>query len=748
MLTESQDDSKVGNLLRESEQWLEFDFSGLPSSINQDCEIVITLPSGDNITKWRRLIRAPPLPAGSTALPVQVDHRTKGLMVDGRQWKGVGFYMEGIATPIAGFTNQSDYLSRYHARNGILQGELYGLASMPPEQQLRELDALAAVGYKVMYGTAQLDDCSDTTKPGALCFNDTQALADLKANVTLVKDHPAILGYYICDDCCQSDAGAAYQAQAYNFLRSVDPYHILIGASDCGDTWIFNDGASTCTNKGSLDDPPCPAVSSDTTQPVIEFGRQPRTMLSVDYMMQENYCGGLACDSGDGHWDEGVSGAGWFRNGVPFEAVCNCPGNYVPPAPLSTGDSGPMVFSQAWLAAVMADLSDQLIFIDTGDDLGMVNTAASIARSMHELAPSLRHTFGLPQITANASVLTNSSCYEGNTPADPADSLPGGPLRAAVWIENATVEGLCAHIVVVNIAYSRPHEFRLTMHTADTAAHAALTGRQAQRMFAIGSKLLNISADKAQAPGGLTAEPDWIGPGQTNIYRVGCPLPVVSTSNLAACQPNQTVSIAHCNLNPAMEALADTPVQGWLPMMSPIPPGQDPRVQLVADTTVAYDGRHSLRVLVPTDEPLVIGLAGMQLVPPPASQNNFAVGDLLVGNSAVLPGGRTFQVSLAVQASPPGTTVTLMTGGWEITDLGAWNGLGRQVAYQGQPVPNATVVGRGAHWAVLSAVLRVPVTAKSNSTALQVRVSPPPSARGFGAMAWLDAVSITELSRD
>ena len=49
------------------------------------------------------------------------------------------------------------------------------------------------------------------------------------------------------DDCCQSDVGAAYQAQGYNYIKQIDPYHAVIGASDCGDTWVFFDSAETCT---------------------------------------------------------------------------------------------------------------------------------------------------------------------------------------------------------------------------------------------------------------------------------------------------------------------------------------------------------------------------------------------------------------------------------------------------------------------------------------------------------------------
>ena len=48
-------------------------------------------------------------------------------------------------------------------------------------------------------------------------------------------------------DCCQSDVGAAYQAQGYNIIKQLDPYHAVMGASDCGDVWTFFDNAVTCT---------------------------------------------------------------------------------------------------------------------------------------------------------------------------------------------------------------------------------------------------------------------------------------------------------------------------------------------------------------------------------------------------------------------------------------------------------------------------------------------------------------------
>ena len=96
-------------LLREPEQVLSFGLDGLPATVNQDVKISISLPSGETIVKWRRLMRAPPLPRGSTVLPVQVDHSIKSLLVDGRPHSGTGFYLdEVLGHPQGAYTNLSE----------------------------------------------------------------------------------------------------------------------------------------------------------------------------------------------------------------------------------------------------------------------------------------------------------------------------------------------------------------------------------------------------------------------------------------------------------------------------------------------------------------------------------------------------------------------------------------------------------------------------------------------------------------
>ena len=50
------------------------------------------------------------------------------------------------------------------------------------------------------------------------------------ANVTHVMNHSALLGYYICDDCCPTNGSledVALMAQLYDIVKETDAYHVV-----------------------------------------------------------------------------------------------------------------------------------------------------------------------------------------------------------------------------------------------------------------------------------------------------------------------------------------------------------------------------------------------------------------------------------------------------------------------------------------------------------------------------------------
>jgi hypothetical protein len=86
-----------GALLQQRQTVLSFPLAQLPTTVNQDVEIEISgLPGGRQFSKLRRLMRAPPV-NNSFIQPVQVDHFTRSLLVDGRPFNGVGWYLDGLA---------------------------------------------------------------------------------------------------------------------------------------------------------------------------------------------------------------------------------------------------------------------------------------------------------------------------------------------------------------------------------------------------------------------------------------------------------------------------------------------------------------------------------------------------------------------------------------------------------------------------------------------------------------------------
>jgi hypothetical protein len=84
--------------------------------------------------------------------------------------------------------------------------------------------------------------------------NTTANWAAFTELVNAVKDSPALLGYYTCDDCTGMAARAAPDlnltnwdtctglARLYTALRELDPHHVTIGAVQSSDLWSFSDG--------------------------------------------------------------------------------------------------------------------------------------------------------------------------------------------------------------------------------------------------------------------------------------------------------------------------------------------------------------------------------------------------------------------------------------------------------------------------------------------------------------------------
>ena len=216
--------------------------SQLKPNVTADMTIVMTVGETVNVTVRRRFIRLSPLPPDSTAVPSALDHTTKGLLVDGEPYLGIGWYVAGPAND-EGDVNLFSGL-------GINQIMPYGLQKKPGESNptgnvctansarvkkkcasvsscmadacghagiavntthlLSYLDAAEAAGVKVLWPMQQfgwtgnpacdpLSPSFDKSRPKSCNYteriSDPEWVAGVTENVSLVMHHPALLGY-------------------------------------------------------------------------------------------------------------------------------------------------------------------------------------------------------------------------------------------------------------------------------------------------------------------------------------------------------------------------------------------------------------------------------------------------------------------------------------------------------------------------------------------------------------------------
>ena len=219
---------------------VDFPFDGLPANHSEDVVISLEcpLPTGTVVAAHtRRFLRAPPPPKGSAIASWQVDHSTKGLLVDGIPFAATGWFGSGGLHESAGLPAQTveavaglkpgtltlDQLNALSTASVTTEWARQGhtfvkagptvYASDPSTAVLSKeyLDAAAAAGVYVLIDMA-LDGLAlamagqpkKNHGGGDTNRNLTDFMRWTVDNITHFKDHPAIGGYYGCDDCCHT----------------------------------------------------------------------------------------------------------------------------------------------------------------------------------------------------------------------------------------------------------------------------------------------------------------------------------------------------------------------------------------------------------------------------------------------------------------------------------------------------------------------------------------------------------------
>ena len=135
--------------------------------------------------------------------------------------------------------------------------------------RLKWLDAAAVAGVHVLVwvGVDHLSSCrsgwiDSTLRPTNVngfkhgsCYIDGVPQPEVIAryedwvfeSVKRLRDHPAVAGYYGCDDCCHTGRGT-FCALEYRGIAKIrqeifalDPYHPTFGTSACGEVWMWQE---------------------------------------------------------------------------------------------------------------------------------------------------------------------------------------------------------------------------------------------------------------------------------------------------------------------------------------------------------------------------------------------------------------------------------------------------------------------------------------------------------------------------
>ncbi|NUP99212.1 MAG: hypothetical protein HUU35_05060, partial [Armatimonadetes bacterium] len=184
---------------------LPFDPGALPAG---ETTLICRLLDGERLVAETRasLRRLPPKP-----YQVKIDQLSRGLLVDGLPLLPFGMYAKWTATDVAeeeapyGFT----HLAPYRGPAAFITDEASRAAV------IAALDRYAALGIKIHYDVRHLT----TGEPTA------ETWARLKTEVEAVRDHPALLCYYLADEPELQGIPPERLAKAYQFIRALDPYH-------------------------------------------------------------------------------------------------------------------------------------------------------------------------------------------------------------------------------------------------------------------------------------------------------------------------------------------------------------------------------------------------------------------------------------------------------------------------------------------------------------------------------------------
>jgi hypothetical protein len=293
------------------------------------------------------------------------------------------------------------------------------------DQQRQVLDVLVQSGMMLIADLSSLLEniaCGGTAgRHFKNCTQDAGVLVRTWATVTSQvqrwKSHPALLAWYLCDDCYgqylmrNHDAGSPTLDTYYAKIKEMDPHHLLIGANNAPINFAFTH-AST-------------------------FGPRP----SLDVVMQEDYPSTLA------QCRETVGGAFNSRCApttlwpATFEPVVNSPGPYriehgTDRTAVTEHQKVEVMRSMSWIS-VLARVPQQLSF------------RRAFIRSAEAMS-----TLGRFSLTAAELRRFTASSVVGSNDGSGVSVNSTAMVRIGILVDT-TQSSLCSLVIAVNLAASQ-----------------------------------------------------------------------------------------------------------------------------------------------------------------------------------------------------------------------------------------------------------------------------------------------------
>ena len=237
--------------------WVAFPLDSLPTG---HTELTCRLRSGgQEAARARAVVRR--LPPRANA--VQVDRLGGGLRVDGLPWFPFGFYCYWPVQPtLAGEEAARGFnlMSPYQPND---PGTL--------EERIAYLDRAAALGMKVHYQLLDVSGGGGVYSGSGREIPPEQRDEWLRTEIEAVRDHPALLAWYIADEPGLRGVDPEAMQRLYDRVRELDPYHPV--------TMVFlNAGAgqrfAAALDLAMIDPYPIPNAPPATVGPAVAAARQ------------------------------------------------------------------------------------------------------------------------------------------------------------------------------------------------------------------------------------------------------------------------------------------------------------------------------------------------------------------------------------------------------------------------------------------------------------------------------------------